>query len=215
MPTRTWERLPDTRRQAVLAAAEREFAARGFSHGSLNTIAREAGIAKGSLFQYFDDKADLYVHLSDRASARIRAEITVTVAAQPWGTDFFGALRTLNDAWVRYFFDHPVDLALTAAVNLEPDRVARPAVRATANRHYAEVLRPLIQIAADTDQLVADADLDAMLALLLLALPHIALAPHVSGLDPVLGMESTSPEVAVAAANRLLNILEAAYRRRD
>lgn len=215
MPTGTWERLPDARRDAVLAAAEQEFAARGFSHGSLNTIAREAGIAKGSLFQYFDDKADLYVHVSERASSRIREALAATIAAQPWDTDFFGSLRALDDAWVRYSFDHPVDLALTAAVSLEPDPVARRAVRAAANRHHEEVLRPLVQTAADTGQLVDGADLDAMLALLLIALPHIALAPHVSGLDPVLGMESSSPDVAVKAADRLLGVLEAAYRRRD
>jgi len=56
----------------VLDAAEAEFAKRGFSGGSLNTIVREAGISKGSLFQYFDDKADLYAHLAELASVRIR-----------------------------------------------------------------------------------------------------------------------------------------------
>src|SRR5690349_5607311 len=49
MPTETWMRLPDARRATVLDAAEAEFARNGYSRGSLNVIAREAGVAKGSL----------------------------------------------------------------------------------------------------------------------------------------------------------------------
>lgn len=213
MPTGTWLRLPEPRRRAVIDAAEREFAAHGFGRGSLNTIAREAGIAKGSLFQYFEDKVDLYAYLSDLASIRIRANIETAIARLPWDSDFFGSLRKMNRIWVRYFFEHPVDLALTAAVNLEPDPSARPAVRATVGRHYQEVLRPLIALAASTGQLVDGADEEAMLAFLMLYMPHVALAPHVAGLDPVLGMESDSPGVAVKASARLLDILEVAYRR--
>jgi AcrR family transcriptional regulator len=35
---------------------------------SLNVIARRAGVAKGSLFQYFADKRDLYAFIADVAS---------------------------------------------------------------------------------------------------------------------------------------------------
>ena len=50
MPTVTWARLDPTRRAAVIEAAEAEFGTHGFSRGSLNVIARRAGVAKGSLF---------------------------------------------------------------------------------------------------------------------------------------------------------------------
>lgn len=52
MPTVTWARVDPARRAAVVEAAEAEFGAHGFSRGSLNVIARRAGVAKGSLFQY-------------------------------------------------------------------------------------------------------------------------------------------------------------------
>lgn len=211
MPTGTWERLPEPRRRAVIEAAEREFSVRGFSGGSLNAIARDAGVSKGSLFQYFDDKVDLFAYVSERTSERIRAAMEQEAAALPWSTDFFGALRGLNAAWVGYFFDHPVDLALTAAANLEPDRTARAAVRSTVAEHYHGMLRPLISLGRQTGQLREDADEPAMLAFLLLLLPHVALAPHVGGLDSVLGLESSSREQAVAGAQRLLDVLEAAF----
>lgn len=211
VPTPTWERLPAARRRAVEEAAEAEFAERGFSAGSLNTIARVAGVAKGSLFQYFADKVDLYTYLSDRASVRIRAAMEPRIAAMPWAEGFFPCLRGLSRVWIAYFYDHPIDLAFTAAVNLEPDRVIRPAVRHVVNRHYQEVLRPLIGAAEQAGHLRPGADLDALLAMLVLLLPHMALAPHVPGLDPVLGLASGDRDEVMAAADRLIDVLENAF----
>ena len=65
MPTVTWARVDPARRAAVVEAAEAEFGAHGFSRGSLNVIAKRAGVAKGSLFQYFADKRDLYAYIAD------------------------------------------------------------------------------------------------------------------------------------------------------
>jgi AcrR family transcriptional regulator len=211
VPTATWDRLPDARRRAVLAAAEAEFGARGFSGGSLNVIARNAGVAKGSLFQYFTDKADLYAHLSELASLRIRAHMERFVAGVSWENGFFPAYTQLLLEWVEYFRTHEVERALTAAVNLEPDATARSAVRGVANRHYLEVLRPMLQHGQAAGDLRADADLDAFLALLLLVLPHLALAPHSPGLDPVLGLAADVPEQPEVAVRRLVAVFRSAF----
>ena len=197
---------------AVIEAAEAEFAARGFSQGSLNTICREAGVSKGSLFQYFDDKADMYVYIAELASLRIRAAMEAEIAALDWQDDFFGSMQTLVEAWVRYFYDNPRDLGMTAAANLEPDPLARTAVRAAVNRHYLAVLRPIVEAAASAGTLREGADVDALLSMLLIVLPHVALAPHVRGLDPVMGMEEGDPDRAVAAAQRLVSVVMHSYR---
>lgn len=212
MPTPTWDRLPTPKREAVLAAAEAEFGERGFSGASLNKICQQAGVSKGSLFQYFTDKADMYAHLAELASLRIRAAMEDEVARLSVHTDFFGAFDELIAAWVGYFYDHPRDRALTAATNLEPDAPARAAVRATVNRHYLEVLTPLVDLAHETGQLRPDTDRDALNALLLLLLPHLALAPHVQGLDPVLGLEKGDRRAAIAQARRMLHLVLDPYR---
>jgi AcrR family transcriptional regulator len=95
VPTDTCNRLPAARRAAVLTAAEAKFATNGFSRSSLNVIAREAGVAKGSLFQYFDDKADLFAHLCDRAVERIDDAMGDQVDALDWSTAFFPACSEL------------------------------------------------------------------------------------------------------------------------
>ena len=211
MPTTTWERLPEKRRQAVTRAAQDEFAARGFSGGSLNVIAREAGVAKGSLFQYFQDKQDLYAYLSELASARIHSDMESAISALDWEQEFFEPLRDLVVAWEEYFHSHPLELAMTVAVNLEPDGSARMAVRGAANEHYLAVLRPLLAGAKQRGHLRDDADADAFLALLLVLLPHIALASHSPGLDPVLGLSSENRDERVIAIDRLVAVLRDAF----
>lgn len=60
MPRPRFDRLSAEKRQRILEAAAKEFAANGYDGASLNKIVGEAGISKGAAYYYFDDKADLY-----------------------------------------------------------------------------------------------------------------------------------------------------------
>ncbi len=211
MPTVTWARVDPIRRAAVVEAAEAEFAAHGFSGGSLNVVARRAGVAKGSLFQYFADKRDLYAFIAETASQRVRSYMEQRISDIDAGRPFFDFLTDLLDAWVAYFADHPRERALHAAATLEVDADARVSVRTVIHRHYLEVLRPLVQAAYARKDLRPDADTGALLSLLLLILPHLALAPYVRGIDPVLGLDDPTPEQPALAVRRLVAVLSAAF----
>ena len=45
------------RRDAILTAALEEFSARGFAATRLDDVAKRAGVAKGTIYLYFADKA--------------------------------------------------------------------------------------------------------------------------------------------------------------
>jgi len=47
-------------RVSILAAAEKIFDARGFAATTMDAVAEEAGIAKGSIYNYFHNKHDLF-----------------------------------------------------------------------------------------------------------------------------------------------------------
>lgn len=198
----------------MIRAAQAEFGAHGFAGASLNTIARKAGVAKGSLFQYFEDKASLYVHLGEVAALRVRADMEAELADLPWDTDFFGSTRTMLGRWEAYFHTHPAELAMTAAVNHEPDQVARTTVRDVVNPHYLAVVAPLVELARDTGQLHEDADLEMFESLVLMWLPQIAVAPHRPGLEPLLGLSSTSAADRERALDRIVAMLATAFGRR-
>ncbi|UXA16175.1 TetR/AcrR family transcriptional regulator [Mycobacterium sp. SMC-4] len=211
MPTVTWSRLGAERRDAVVAAAEAEFATHGFSAGSLNVIARRAGVAKGSLFQYFADKRDLYAYITEIGSQRVRYHMEEQIRRLDPSRPFFDFLTDLLDVWVAYYAEHPRDRSLHAAASFEVDTDARVSVRAVVHRHYLEVLRPLVSDARARGDLRRDADVDALLSLLLMLLPHLALAPYVRGMDPVLGLDELSPDQPALVVRRYVAVLAAAF----
>lgn len=63
MPTETFLRLPEEKRGRFLEAAWAEFTRVKFADASINQIVRQAGIPRGSFYQYFADKEELFSYL--------------------------------------------------------------------------------------------------------------------------------------------------------
>lgn len=63
MCTETFLRLPEEKRTRFLNAAWEEFTSARFTDVSVNKIVRRAGIPRGSFYQYFTDKDDLFAYL--------------------------------------------------------------------------------------------------------------------------------------------------------
>ncbi len=83
------------RREAILAAALDEFSARGFAAARLDDVAKRAGVAKGTIYLYFDDKEALFQEL-------VRSLLTPVV----------GSIEALRDADIpiRVLADRLVDV---------------------------------------------------------------------------------------------------------
>lgn len=64
MPTKLLDLEPQ-RRDAILNAALKEFALRGFDNASTNVIAKEAGISKALMFHYINSKQELFLFVYD------------------------------------------------------------------------------------------------------------------------------------------------------
>ncbi|MDY6899743.1 MAG: TetR/AcrR family transcriptional regulator [Cyanobacteriota bacterium] len=67
MPSQTFFNLPQVKRQNITNAAIAEFVNHSYESASISAIVNRAKIAKGSFYQYFKDKQDLYLYLVDRA----------------------------------------------------------------------------------------------------------------------------------------------------
>ncbi len=206
MPRATWANLDAERRDRVLTAAMAEFGRCGYSGGSLNVIAREAGVAKGSLFQYFDDKFDFFAHVAEHTSLRVYAAMMPFLEATD-DIPFRERLQELVGIWMTYMADHPRERGVTAATTMELDPQVRLAVREPTHRLYAQGLRPMLTTAVDRGELAPDLDVDAMLSMLVLLLPHLALAPFEPGLDAGLAMFGTVGADRDTAAARLVSTL--------
>lgn len=63
------------RREQLLDAARNVFAKRGYARSTVDDIALEAGVARGTFYLYFGDKRDVFAELIDRFASQITAAI--------------------------------------------------------------------------------------------------------------------------------------------
>ena len=63
----TFHRLPEEKRTRFLEAAWEEFTRVSFAEASTNQIVQRAGVPRGSFYQYFRDKEDLFAYLMTQA----------------------------------------------------------------------------------------------------------------------------------------------------
>lgn len=63
MPTNTFFNLPEEKKNKILKSANKEFARVPLEQASIKNIVENAEIARGSFYQYFEDKQDLFDYL--------------------------------------------------------------------------------------------------------------------------------------------------------
>lgn len=75
MPKNTFKKLPKEKQERIVDAASRLFAQRGLARTDVAEIAAQAGVAKGSLYNYFDSKDELYLHVCRDALTKSRQAV--------------------------------------------------------------------------------------------------------------------------------------------
>ena len=74
MSSPRWQRRSEDRPGEICAAALEVFAEKGFAAAKLDEIAKRAGVSKGTLYLYFQDKADLFrAVIRDTVAPRVAA----------------------------------------------------------------------------------------------------------------------------------------------
>lgn len=79
MIKQTFYNLPETKRERIYQAIKTEFDRVPLDKISINSIIKEANISRGSFYQYFDDKGDLYDIFADRVMDSIKECFTNTL----------------------------------------------------------------------------------------------------------------------------------------
>ena len=86
------ERITDQRKQQILDAALTVFSQHGFSEATIPEIAQEAGVAVGTIYNYYQNKRDLLVSLVAR---HIISEPFINLLEHPLPSDDRGFLVSL------------------------------------------------------------------------------------------------------------------------
>jgi AcrR family transcriptional regulator len=130
MPPATTRKLStaDERREAILHAAERVFAARGLHGTPTMDIAKAAGISQAYLFRLFPTKSELFIALAQRCNERIHnAFADAAAAAKTSGED---VLTAMGKAYIGLLADRNLLLVQLHAHAASDDPEIRDQMRA-------------------------------------------------------------------------------------
>jgi len=165
MPKETFFNLPDEKRNLIISAALHEFSRANYNTASINQICRRANIAKGSFYQYFTDKLDLYVYIMTLGieekirffSKAVTEFNTLTLEEQ---------FRLLFLKGVEFAKKHPLYAALGEQFSKENDTSAKLAVIKEGNRQSESLFMRMIQNAKERGEIDSTVDTLALSLLL-------------------------------------------------
>lgn len=120
------QRDPERTSQAILQAATKEFAERGYGGARIDAIAERANINKRMLYHYFGGKDALYVAVLEGSYVAIRSaeqRLDLSHRAPKEG------MRELIVFTWQYFLDHPEFLGILGTENLNKAKFLKRSAR--------------------------------------------------------------------------------------
>ncbi|HEX7480125.1 MAG TPA: TetR/AcrR family transcriptional regulator [Polyangiales bacterium] len=152
-------------RQSLLVAAEQVFVSSGFLNTKMTDIATAAGVAVGTLYNYFDSKEAIFEAIMAERSTAFRAELTPLLALP----DPLERLRQVVRTACQHVSDNGTLFMLFlergAASELDMERVGGMPMRLEYDRFLA-VLHEAIQGAIDAGVLRSDVPANLQVAML-------------------------------------------------
>jgi len=142
-------RLPAAeRRAALLDAALHVFASEGYRATTMEAVASRAGVTKPVLYQHFSSKHELFQHLLEEVTARMRAAVVDAVAAAGSPHD---QVRRGFGAYFGFVSDQPAEFRLLFGEGVRSDEDFSATVRAL-ELDIAAVIADLIIIDGASDE---------------------------------------------------------------
>jgi len=160
---------PDEKRDRIIVAAIKEFAAKGYEKASTNAITAEAGIAKGLLFHHFGSKKQLFLGLVQHALGLALEHYQNLPRLSP---DFADRLVELGLEKLTFYRRHPELSQMVTGAFLDPPRELVSEIRVLEQKLRAQN-SALIMKGLDMSGLRDDVDKQRAMELIAIALESL------------------------------------------
>lgn len=158
MPKATFFNLPEDKRAMLVNALLDEFAEQPYKNASISRIVAKTGIAKGSFYQYFEDKKDCYLYLLSLGMEEKVAFLRQQPPADQ-KRDIFETMRWLLEFGIRFEFSNP-RLAKISYRALFDDVPLPEETQATIRRGSMDYFRQLLQQGVEAGDVRDDVDIE-------------------------------------------------------
>jgi AcrR family transcriptional regulator len=153
----TFAKLPSEKQERVLDGAIEEFSRWGYEKASINRMVGRIGIAKGSIFQYFGSKKNLYFHIFEYAVALVRRSLK-GVKAETEGENFFIRLAKSLRAGIFFIQRYPRIYQIYLKMLFQEDFPFRADLLRTIRLFSMDYLRPMVEEGMNRGDLREDLD---------------------------------------------------------
>ena len=151
--------MSEEKRQLIEKEAIREFAAFGYDKASINRIVDNCQIAKGSFYQYFEDKKDLFLYLVKRVNEK-KLEYISPVFQNPEQFDFFTLIRELFISGLKFAANNPEITLMGNWLFKSKDHPIYNEVVSVGLQNAQNVYTDLLKLAISRNEIRDDIDLD-------------------------------------------------------
>ena len=122
IPSETFAKLKEEKQNRIIEASINEFATRSFGNAKLSNIIKEAKIPRGSFYQYFEDKMDLYLLIFDKIAER-KLEYMEDLLPNSEELSFLDLFYELYKRGAMFAIDNPKYVKITEHLMKSKDQV--------------------------------------------------------------------------------------------
>jgi len=202
----TFAKLPAEKQERVLDAAVEEFSRWGYEKASINRMVGRLGIAKGSIFQYFGSKRNLYFHVFEYAVALVRKSLK-GVKAETEGEDFFIRLSKSLRAGISFIQRYPRIYQIYLKMLFQEDFPFSEELLRTIRLFSMDYLRPIVEEGINRGELREDLDPELAAFLLDAVMDRFLQAYCIAYMDSGLDLFQANEEVIQARIDGCVEII--------
>ena len=158
MPSQTFFNLSEEKREAIVKVALDEFSRFDYSSASISRIVRKTGIAKGSFYQYFQDKKDLYLYLLNLISETKKTFVCQAFPPEA-KMDFYEYLNWLFDSSIEFDRTYPILSRLSYRAFYGNSSFRDPEIDKT-EKAFTNFVRQLVTKGIETGDIDTDVDME-------------------------------------------------------
>jgi len=160
------------RREQILAAARACFRRNGLHNTSMQDLIHEAGLSVGAVYRYFKSKNDIINAIADTVAGGFQQHIEEIAALRLPLVDSMGLVLDDVEAQIGPDGNLPIALQVWAEATLDPSIGAIVRARYVGLR---QSLRAIAEHSVESGELAADADVEAVAAVLYALVPGYGL----------------------------------------
>lgn len=165
MPKDTFLNLPEEKRERIENAAIKEFSEYSFDASSINRIVENSEISKGSFYQYFQDKKDLYKHIIGIIADK-KLKYMSPILANPFEQDIFTLIREMYVSGLNFAKENPQLLEIGNKLIADPSNPIYDEIMRDNRKKSDEVFKQLLKKAVDRGEIRQHLDLNMVAYLL-------------------------------------------------